>query len=278
MPKIDKVSFETLEKIPVDKVDVSPENSRQTDKNAGLQALEGSIGKLGLIQPIIVIQRGDRFECVAGQRRLNATKALGEKEIDALIIDDVNELTKAILSFGENMQRVDIAYVDQVERVNKLYKLYKGTKEERVEDIAETLRMEKDVVIDLITAKMYPLPIQKLVEEGKLTPQKAHDITAAFWPDEKEMVTMASMMGGLTDTQFKRAIEIKRRKPKEKLDKIIEEARKPSLTINVSITLTQNEKELLEAEAYRRSKKLGRRITIKELIHEAIKRTFPSVS
>jgi len=86
------------------------------------------------------------------------------------------------------------------------------------------------------------------------------------------------MMGGLTDTEFKRDLEIKRRNPKEKFDKIIEEARKPSLTVNISITLTRIEKELLEAEAERRSKKVGRRVTIKELIHEAIKRSFPGVS
>jgi ParB family chromosome partitioning protein len=278
MPNIEKIKFEDLKKIAVDKVDVSPENSRLTDKNVGLQALEGSIDKLGLIQPIIVIQRGDRFECIAGQRRLNATKALGEKEVYALIIEDVNDLTKAILSFGENTQRVDIPYVDQVERANELYKLYEGTKEKKVKDIAEILRLETDEVIDLITAKMYPLPIQKLVDEGKLTPQKAHDITAAFWPDEKEMVKVANMRGGLTDTELKRVLEIKRRKPTAKLENIIEEAKKPSLTFNVRITLTQNEGELLEAEAERRSKKVGRRITIKELIHDAIKRYLPSAS
>lgn len=278
MPEIEKISYEGLQAIPVNKVDVSQENSRQTDRNVELEALEGSIDRLGLIQPIVVIQHGDRFECIAGQRRLNATKALGKKEIPALIIADVNELTKAILSFGENMQRWDIPYVDQVERVNKLYVAYRGSKEKRVEQIAGDLRLPIDTVIDLITAKMYPIAIQKLVEGKKITSERAHDIAAAFWPDEQEMVKMASMMSGLTETEFRHALEIKRRNPKAKFETIIDDARKPSLTINVSIRLTKNEKELLEAEAERRTKRVGRRVTIKDVIHEAIRRVIPSVS
>jgi glutamine synthetase adenylyltransferase len=113
-----------------------------------------------------------------------------------------------------------------------------------------------------------------MVDDGKITRQKAHDITATFWPDEKDMLTIANQMGGLTAAQFKRALEIKRKKPKEKIEKIIEEAQKPPLLVTFKVTFTRDEADMLEAEADRRSRKINKKVTVTDLIHDAVRRFF----
>lgn len=275
-PKLEKVTFEGLRDVPIEQIFVSPLNSRQTDREIGLPELEGSIDRIGLLQPIVVIQRGtNKFECIAGQRRFNALKALGQKHVPAIIVSDMTDLMKALVSFQENIQRYDIAYSDRVDAVSKLYDAYSGSPDAKVSQISADLGISREDVIDYLTAKLIPASIQKLVDDGRITPQKAHDITAAFWPEEKEMLTIATMMGGLTSKEFQRVLDLKRQKPKEKLEKLVDEAKKPALLVTYRVTVTRNEADMLEAEALRRSQKLKKKVTVKELIHDAIKRYFP---
>ncbi len=274
--KIGKVSFEDFRKIPIEQVYVSPQNTRQTEKEIGLPEIEGSIDRIGLIQPIVVIQRGDKFECIAGQRRFLAMKALGMKNVPALIMGDLNQVTKSLVSFGENIHRRELPYSDTIDVVSKLFDAYSGSKQQKVDQISADLGLARGDVIDYLSAHLVPKSLQKFVDDGTITRQKAHDITASFWPDEGEMLTIANRMGGLTGSEFKRALEIKREKPKEKVEKIIEEAKKPSLLVTFRVTVSRNEADMLEAEAARRTRKLEKKVTVSDLIHTAIMRFFTS--
>lgn len=278
-PKIGQVLFKDFRKdLPMEQVYISPQNTRKTEKEDGLPEIEGSIDRIGLIQPIVVIQRDDKFECVAGQRRFLALKALGKKYIPALIMDDMSEIAKSLVSFGENIHRRELPYSDTIDVVSKLFDAYSGSKDQKVNQILADLGLPKEDVIEYLSAQLVPKSLQKMVDDGTLTDQKAHDITAAFWPDEKEMLTIANQMGGLTAAEFKRALQIKREKPNEKVQGIIEEAKKPSLLVTFRVTVSRNEADMLESEAARRSRKLGKKVTVSELIHAAIKRFFTSAA
>ncbi|MGH9918893.1 MAG: ParB/RepB/Spo0J family partition protein, partial [Nitrososphaerales archaeon] len=69
-------------------IDVSPDNVRKSKVNVGLEELKASIEHIGLIQPVIVEQTGERYSLIVGQRRFEACKALGKTTIPALIIGD----------------------------------------------------------------------------------------------------------------------------------------------------------------------------------------------
>ena len=72
-----------------------------------LEELKTSIQRIGLIHPVILIPKNGRFELIAGQRRFLAFQALGEKTIPSIIVNNLDPLSKKILSFTENIQRRD---------------------------------------------------------------------------------------------------------------------------------------------------------------------------
>jgi len=106
--------------IPLNKLAISEQNIRRTDRKADLEALAASIKSLGLLQNLSVTRAGnDRFTVVAGGRRLAALKALAKQGVLAKdfpvpchILDDAAALES---SLAENVQRVAADAMDEVE-------------------------------------------------------------------------------------------------------------------------------------------------------------------
>ena len=106
--------------IPLNKLTISEQNIRRTDRKADLHALTASIKSLGLLQNLSVTRAGnDRYTVVAGGRRLVALKALAKQGVLAKdfpvpchILDDADALES---SLAENVQRVAADAMDEVE-------------------------------------------------------------------------------------------------------------------------------------------------------------------
>lgn len=106
--------------IPLNKLAISDQNIRRTDRKADLEALAASIKSIGLLQNLSVTRAGnDRFTVVAGGRRLAALKALAKQGVLAKdfpvpchILDDAAALES---SLAENVQRVAADAMDEVE-------------------------------------------------------------------------------------------------------------------------------------------------------------------
>jgi len=106
-----KLNFEYL---PLDKIDISLSNVRKANANIeeGIGELASSIKEIGIQQPVVVFQKGDRYELIIGQRRYLACEELGLREIPALITSVKNETAATIKSFSENIHRLDLEYRD----------------------------------------------------------------------------------------------------------------------------------------------------------------------
>lgn len=106
--------------IPLNKLTISPQNIRRTDRKADLDALMASIKSLGLLQNLSVTRGdGDRFTVVAGGRRLAALKALAKQgalakdfPVPCNIVDDSAAIES---SLAENVQRVAADAMDEVD-------------------------------------------------------------------------------------------------------------------------------------------------------------------
>ena len=66
-----------LVSIPVERIDPSPHQPRRTMDQAELEALAASVRQMGVLQPVVVRRRGDRFELVMGERRWRGAQAGG---------------------------------------------------------------------------------------------------------------------------------------------------------------------------------------------------------
>lgn len=115
--KKDEKSWVT--EIPLDKIDISLLQPREKFSEHEMESLVSSIKEEGVLQPVLVRQKGERFELIAGERRLRAAKRAGINNIPA-VVRQVSDGELLQLSLIENLQRTDLTPVEQAIAYKKL--------------------------------------------------------------------------------------------------------------------------------------------------------------
>lgn len=100
--------------VPVDKVDASELQVRTHFDDEEIAALSKSIKEHGVLQPILVVQNGDRYKVIAGERRLRASKMAGMDRIPARVITSDDKSVHEI-ALRENLDRVDLHPIEEGE-------------------------------------------------------------------------------------------------------------------------------------------------------------------
>lgn len=92
----------------IDLVDPNPYQPRTAFPTEELEKLALSIKESGLLQPITVRQYADRYQLIAGERRLRAHTLLGKQSIEAIIVPST-DVEMATLALAENIDRADLS-------------------------------------------------------------------------------------------------------------------------------------------------------------------------
>ncbi|MEK6579352.1 MAG: ParB/RepB/Spo0J family partition protein [Bdellovibrionota bacterium] len=100
--------------VPVDKVDASELQVRVHFDENEIAALAHSVKEHGVLQPILVVQDGDRYKVIAGERRLRAAKLAGLERIPARVLSTDDKATHEI-ALRENLDRVDLHPLEEGE-------------------------------------------------------------------------------------------------------------------------------------------------------------------
>lgn len=100
--------------VPVHEVRPNPDQPRKYFDEEKLAELASSITRHGLLQPIVVRQRPDGFELLAGERRLRAARLAGVERLPALVREVDDPLEVALL---ENLQREDLVPLEEAEAI-----------------------------------------------------------------------------------------------------------------------------------------------------------------
>ena len=258
---LEPLRFNRLEKkLDVSLIDISESNVRKEKPRVGLEELKGSMEKVGLIHPIVVLEkRNGRFDLLVGQRRLLAAKDLGWTHIAALVIEPLNDVSKSVVSLGENLHRRDIPYSDTITVCRTLFARYGGTNSEKIDHISATLGLSRRLVVKYLGYDLVPKKVKDMVEAKKLKPQKAFDITAAFWPNKEKIASVAERVAErkFTTGEFDRMLELGTIQPEEPVDKIIEEAKKPPPLVEIRLMLPRQLAGQLQTEADHRGITVG---------------------
>lgn len=237
---------EYIPELPLDKIEVAEENVRKTQRSAGIEDLQHSIEKFGLIHPIIVIPDKGKYKVIVGQRRYLAFKGLKKTTIPALVVEPLDTTSQTIVSLGENIHRRELPYDDTIKVCDALYNKYTGTKSERIKKIARDLGFTVDTVSKYLAHRLVPPAVRALVEEGKLSEKKAYSITKSFWPDELKITEIAKRATRLTRSEYERALEAGTRKPAASVDEILQEAKTPRPVYELVIHLEPETGKFLE--------------------------------
>ncbi len=267
-----KIELKKLESIPIELIEISEENVRKTKAREGLEELKQSIKKLGLIHPIIVVKKNGKYELIVGQRRFLACKELGMKEIPAIILGELDSLTKRFISFSENIQRRKLPFEDTIRVCEYLYENYKGTPKERIEKIAKDLGITFDTVKRYLAYRLVPEEVRKMVDEGKLYRTTAYRITQAFWPNKEKIIKIAKHIVRMTKPEWEKVLMVGSKKPEEPIEKIIEEARKLTSFKKITLVISKDTLEIIEKIKEKRNlKDMDTSEFIRMLLEEKLK-------
>jgi ParB family transcriptional regulator, chromosome partitioning protein len=154
-----------LRELDVGQIEPNPDQPRAKFDAAGLDALAGSIGAVGVLQPLIVRPLEDgRYELVAGERRWRAARKAGIDRVPAVIrTSPEDERLQAALI--ENMVREDLNPVEEARACAALVDDLGISKEE----LARRVGRSRAAISNLIRLLDLPDPVLSLLERGELT-------------------------------------------------------------------------------------------------------------
>lgn len=115
--------------IPVEDIVPGQMQSRRSFSREGLEELRDSIARCGILQPLTVRQKGERFELIAGERRLRAAKMAGLDEVPCIVMD-VDMERSGVIALIENIQRRDLSFIEEAEGIYQLIRLFGMTREQ----------------------------------------------------------------------------------------------------------------------------------------------------
>jgi len=162
--------------IPIDQIEPNPYQPRTNFSDEEIAELAATIQKHGLLQPIAVrrIAGENRFELIAGERRLRACRALGMEMIPARIMERVSNRQMAELALIENIQRVDLSPVEQARALQQLINEHDYSHEA----LAQTLGRSRSAITNTLRLLQLPDEVLQWISEGKLTAGHARALLA----------------------------------------------------------------------------------------------------
>ena len=162
----------------------NPNQPRKTFDDDKLAELADSIRQNGVLQPILVRRKGQKYEIVAGERRYQASKLAGLKEIPAVVreIDDDKVFQLALI---ENLQRSDLSPIEEA----KGYKQLLTSRSLTQEELAKILSKSRSAIANTLRLMDLPVEVQHMMEQGLLTAGHARAILAV--PSEEGRIKLA---------------------------------------------------------------------------------------
>ena len=141
--------------VPVEEIVPGPLQPRQHFSREGLEELRDSIAQHGVLQPLTVRQKGERFELIAGERRLRAARMAGLTEVPCIVMD-VDMEGSGVIALIENIQRRDLDFIEEAEGIYQLIRLFGLSQEQTARRLGKSqsavanklrlLRLPRDVL------------------------------------------------------------------------------------------------------------------------------------
>ena len=171
--------------LPIRLIDPNRDQPRRSFDEDALRELAASIEAVGVIQPIIVAEVGERYSIIAGERRYRASRMAGLDEIPAIVRnwDEQRRLEAALI---ENLQRDDLNPIEEALGVKRLMEESSLTQEK----VAERLGKSRPAVANLLRLLTLEESVQQLLIEGKLSAGHARALVTV---DKKRQVQLANL-------------------------------------------------------------------------------------
>lgn len=160
------------------KIEPNREQPRKVFDEEALKELAASIKQFGLIQPILVQDKKDHYQIIAGERRWRAAKLAGLKEVP-VIIREYTDREIAEIALIENVQREDLNPIEEAMGYKRLIEEF----DLKQEEVAECVSKSRSAITNALRLLKLSDVIQQMLVEGKLTAGQVRPLIAV---DDKE--------------------------------------------------------------------------------------------
>lgn len=149
--------------VDIDRISPSPFQPRRAFDETKLQELVMSIRNQGIIQPLVVRPKGERFELIAGERRWRAAMKAGLTRVP-VVVREASDHDALQLALIENLQREDLNPVEEATGYRRLQEEFTWSQEE----VAEKVGKSRPAVANALRLLSLPSEVQQEVAAGNL--------------------------------------------------------------------------------------------------------------
>ena len=243
---------------------------KQFDEDALLELTE-SVKQYGILQPLLVSEKKDYYEIIAGERRWRAAKLAGLKEVP-VIVKEFSEQELVEISLIENIQREDLNAVEEAMAYKRLMDEFHLKQDE----IADRVGKSRTAVTNSMRLLKLSAKVQQMLIDEMITAGHARAILAVSDMEKQESLAMRVFDEKLSVRETEKLVKAVLAPPKEKklhsysaedaAYENLEEKMKSIMGTKVLIHRKKNDKGKIEIEYYSRDE-LERIIDLFESIH-----------
>jgi ParB family chromosome partitioning protein len=191
--------------VPIALLEPNPLQPRTTIGPERLEELAASIRESGIVQPILVRRRGERYQIIAGERRWRAAQKLGLASVP-VTVRDVPDERLLELALVENIQREELSPLEEAQAFHRLHDEFHLTQEE----IARRVGRDRSTVANTVRLLRLPRELRDLVGAGRLDAGHARAILALERADEQIALGREAAQKGLSVREVERRVALRR--------------------------------------------------------------------
>lgn len=198
-----------VREVALDAIAVNPRQPRSRFDQQAIDDLAASIRERGVLQPILLRTAGpDRYELIAGERRLRATRLAGLETIPALV-KEATDSESLVLAIVENVLRADLTVLEEAHAYEALMNEFALTQDE----VAKRVGKSRPAITNTLRLLQLPEDTRRELEEGRITAGHARALLAVTSPTARTALTREIVTRGLSVRDAEKAVARTRSTP-----------------------------------------------------------------
>ena len=174
---------DSIRTLRLSQIDPNRSQPRQYFEDDSLDELSDSIRQFGVLQPILVQKKGNRYEIIAGERRWRAARKAGLTEIPAIVREYTDQETLE-LSLIENIQREDLNPIEEAKAFRRLVEEFSL----RQEDLAIRVSKSRTAITNSLRLLKLDERVQDMIEQGQISMGHARALIPVEIPEEQYLI------------------------------------------------------------------------------------------
>ena len=250
-------SYKGEKVVKISKVEPNRDQPRKKFDEDALLELSESIKQYGVLQPLLVSDKKDYYEIIAGERRWRAAKMAGLKEIPVLV-KEFTDQEMVEISLIENIQREDLNPVEEAEAYKRLIDEFHLKQDE----IAERVSKSRTAITNVLRLLKLDNRVQQMMVDEMISAGHARAILGIADYEKQYSVAMKVFDEKLSVRETEKLVKVITNPPKkrevstdsaeEAIYESLEEKMKNITGTRVFIHRKKNNKGKIEIEYYSR--------------------------